>query len=82
MNLTTGNILTSAVHDLPDHGGGHDVVGTEIVGQLASQRYDDGHHQVGQSGHHPNLRHNGSSAMSVYSAKPHTTDEGEIFPVL
>lgn len=41
-------LLTSTVHDFPDSGGGQDVPAAEVVGQLAADGHDDGHHQMGQ----------------------------------
>lgn len=48
--------LTSTIHELPDVGGGHQVVGSQVVCQLASDRHDDCHHQMGQSWHHAHLK--------------------------
>lgn len=48
--------LTSTVHEFPDVGGGHQVVSPQVVGQLAANRHNDRHDQMGQSGHHPHLK--------------------------
>lgn len=39
-------LLTSTVHDFPDGGGWQDVLAAEVIGQLAAQGHDDGHHQM------------------------------------
>ena len=51
----TASVLTSTVHDLPDSGGGQDVPGAQVVGQLSPDGHNDGHHQVGQGRQHANL---------------------------
>lgn len=41
-------LLTSAVHDFPDSGSCQDVLAAQVVGQLATNGHNDGHHQVGE----------------------------------
>lgn len=57
--------LTSTIHELPDVGGGHQVVGSQVVCQLASNRHDDCHHQMGQSWHHAHLTEGRGERVSV-----------------
>lgn len=38
--------LTSTVHQFPDISGGHDLVGAQIVSDLATNGHDDGHDEV------------------------------------
>lgn len=52
---TPHDSLTSTVHELPDVGGGHQVVRSQVVCQLAADGHDDRHHQMGQSRHHAHL---------------------------
>lgn len=47
--------LTSTVHKFPDMGGGHDLVGAEIVGKLATDGDNDGHNQMGKCGQYAHL---------------------------
>lgn len=49
-------LLTSTVHDFPDGGGGQDVPAAEVVGQLAADGHDDGHHQMRQGREYANLQ--------------------------
>lgn len=55
-DLVSSDSLTSTVHHLPDVGGGHQIVGSQVICQLASNRHDDCHHQMGQSWHHAHLK--------------------------
>lgn len=47
--------LTSTVHKFPDVGRGHDLVGAEIVGKLATDGNNDGHNQMGKCGQYAHL---------------------------
>lgn len=47
--------LTSAVHKFPDVRGGHDLVGAQIVSNLATNGHDDGHDEVGKCGNYAHL---------------------------
>lgn len=38
--------LTSTVHKFPDVSGGHDLVGAQIVSDLATNGHDNGHDKV------------------------------------
>jgi len=64
-------------------------MGAEVVGQLTSQWYNDGHDQVRQSGHHSNLRERRTMgaqpiiiSISTINDKPNVTEEDEICSVL
>lgn len=50
------SLLTSTVHDFPDVGSGQDVLAAQVVGQLAADGHNDGHHQVGQGRQYANLQ--------------------------
>lgn len=50
------SLLTSTVHDFPDVGSGQDVLAAQVVGQLAADGHNDGHHQVGQSRQYADLQ--------------------------
>lgn len=40
--------LTSTVHKFPDIGCGHDLVGAQIISELATYGHDNGHDEVGK----------------------------------
>lgn len=61
----TSFALTSTVHELPDVGGGHQVVASQIVRQLASKRHNDCHDQMGQSWHHAHLKDDRGEGTNV-----------------
>lgn len=63
--------LTSAVHDFAHHGGGHDVVRAQVVGQLPPQRDDDGHDQVRQRRQDSHLRGGGRGTKSITAESGH-----------
>lgn len=65
---TDPGLLTSTVHDFPDSGGGQDVPAAEVVGQLATDGHDDGHHQMRQGREYANLQNRQITAQLEYSS--------------
>lgn len=49
-------LLTSTVHDFPDSGSCQDVLAAQVVGQLATDGHDDGHHQMGEGRQYADLQ--------------------------
>lgn len=62
--------LTSAVHDFAHRGGGHDVVGAQVVGQLPTQGDDDGHDQVRERRHDSHLRGRANQTYREKKSRP------------
>lgn len=55
VSFSARHILTSAVHEFPDVSGCHDVIGTKIVSNLAANRHNYGHDQMGKCRDYANL---------------------------
>lgn len=47
--------LTSTIHEFTDISGGHDLIGAQIVSNLATNGHNDGHDKVGKCRNYPNL---------------------------
>lgn len=65
---TDPGLLTSTVHDFPDSSGGQDVPAAQVVGQLATDGHDDGHHQMRQGREYANLQDRQISTQLEHSS--------------
>jgi len=50
------SFLTSTVHKFPDVSGGHDLVGAQIIRNVATDGHDNGHDEVGECRNYAHLK--------------------------